>query len=326
MRGAAAMPEIDDRFRPSTVYVTVEERTAFLFIPQRGTLAPGLASHLREEPAFREALDECEHEIQRRAGWSVIDETRKPHDMHTSRDQPVVTALQLAWVRLLQSVGVHAAAAGGLSGGEIAAAWCCDALDLGDTIHLALQIGRLADQDASFGGMGTVRAGWTTMGELIERHAPEVARAVEMSGDLTVIAGPSASVDRVMQAAAARGISGDRLPFERAYHNALIDGLEGWFCDGLQPLRARDTRTPLYSAVTRRPHDGRALTATHWWQVARAPNRFYSMLQKMIADGYRRFVEIGPTPMLAESVRQAARGTGARVDVRTAADCIRGWS
>jgi acyl transferase domain-containing protein len=205
----------------------VQERTAFLFIPQRGTLAPGLAAHVREEPAFRAALGECEREIQQRAGWSLTDETKKPHEMHTSRDQPVVTALQLAWVRLLSSVGVHAAAAGGLSGGEAAAAWCCEAIDLGDTIHLALQFGRLADQDASIGGMGTLRADFATIGELIERHAPEVARAVEMSGDLTVIAGPSDAVDRVMQAAAARGIAGYRLPFERAYHNASIDVLEG---------------------------------------------------------------------------------------------------
>jgi acyl transferase domain-containing protein len=304
----------------------VQERTAFLFIPQRGTLAPGLSAHLREEPAFRAALGECEREIQQRAGWSLTDETEKPHDMHTSRDQPVVTALQLAWVRLLQSVGVEAAAAGGLSGGEVAAAWCCDAIDLGDTIHLALQFGRLADQDASLGGMGTLRADFGTIGELIELHAPDVARAVEMSGDLTVIAGPSASVDRVMQAAADRGIGGYRLPFERAYHNASIDVLEGWLCDGLQSMRPRGTRMPLYSAVTRRVHDGRALTAEHWWQVARAPNLFYSMVQEMIADGYRRFVEIGPTPMLAESVRQAARRAGAQVDVRTAADCVRGWS
>lgn len=304
----------------------MQERTAFLFIPQRGTLAPGLAAHVREEAAFSAALFECEREIQQRAGWSLIEELRKPHDMHTSRDQPVVTALQLAWVRLLQSVGVEAAAAGGLSGGEIAAAWCCKAIDLGDTIHLALQIGRLADQDASFGGMGTLRADFGTIGELIERHAPEVARAVEMSGDLTVIAGPSDAVDRVMQAAAARGIGGYRLPFERAYHNASIDVLEGWFCDGLAPMRARDTTIPLYSAVTRRVHDGRALTAQHWWQVARAPNLFYSMVREMIADGYRRFIEIGPTPMLAESVRQAARGAGADVDVRTAADCVQGWS
>ena len=53
----------------------VQERTAFLFIPQRGTLAPGLASHLREEPAFSAALGECEREIQQRAGWSLADET-----------------------------------------------------------------------------------------------------------------------------------------------------------------------------------------------------------------------------------------------------------
>jgi acyl transferase domain-containing protein len=46
----------------------------------------------------------------------------------------------------------------------------------------------------------------------------------------------------------------------------------------------------------------------------------------MIAEGYRRFVEIGPTPMLAETVRQAAQGTGARVEVLTVADCLRGRS
>jgi acyl transferase domain-containing protein len=309
-----------------SIYMHVQESTAFLFVAQQGTLSPGLGALLREEPAFTAALTECEREIQQSAGWSLTEEILAPHDVHTSRDQPVVTALQIAWVRLLRSVGVDAAAAGGLSGGEVAAAWCCDAIDLGDAIRLALQIGHLADQDASIGGVGYLRTDWGTTGELIERHAREVARAVEMSGDLTVIAGPSGSVDHVMQAAASRGIRGARLPFDHAYHNPLIDELEGWYRDGLQPLRSRDTRIPLYSAVTRRVHEGRALTAQHWWQVARAPNYFYSMVQRMIAEGYRRFVEIGPAPMVAETVRQAAQGTGARVEVLTVADRLRGRS
>jgi acyl transferase domain-containing protein len=304
----------------------VQERAAFLFVPQRGTLLPDLVSQLREEPAFSATLAECEHEIQQRAGWSLSEEIQKTHSLHTSRDQPVVTALQLSWVRLLQSVGVEAATAGGLSGGEAAAAWCCDALDLGHAIQVALRIGCLADHDASLGGMGTLRTDWGTAGELIELHAPEVARAVEMSGDLTVIAGPSDSVDRVMLAAVARGISGARLPFDHVYHNAQLDVLEGWFCEGLQAERSRGSRIPLYSAVTRRVHEGPDLTPQHWWKVARAPNYFYSMVKGMIADGYHRFVEIGPTPMLSETVRQAARATGARVDVFTGADCLRGWA
>lgn len=304
----------------------MQDSTAFLFVAQQGRLSPGLSALVRDEPAFTAALNECEREIQQRAGWSLTEELVTPHDVHTARDQPVVTALQLAWVRLLRSAGVEPAAAGGLSGGEVAAAWACDAIDLSDAIQLALQIGQLADQDASLGGMGYVRTGWGTIGDLIERHAPEVARAVEMSGDLTVIAGPADSVDRVMAAAAARGIGGARLPFDHAYHNAQIDSLHDWYCAGLQSLRPRDTRARLYSAVTRRVHEGRALTAQHWWQVARAPNYFYSLVQRMIADGYRRFVEIGPAPMVAETVRQAAHGTGASVEVLTVADCLQGRS
>jgi acyl transferase domain-containing protein len=310
----------------TSIYMLVQERAAFLFVAQQGTLSPGLSSHLREEPAFTAAFAECERQIQDRSGWSLTEEIFKPHDVHTSRDQPVVTALQIAWVSLLRSVGVNASAAGGLSGGEAAAAWCCEAISVADTIDLTLQLGRLAEQDASIGAIGYLRTDWGTAGELIERYAREVARAVEMSGDLTVIAGPSESVDRVMQAAAAHGIGSKRLPFDRAYHNALIDELEGSFCDGLRALRSHDTRIPMYSAVTRRIHDGGALKAPHWWQVARAPNYFYSMVQQMIADGYRRFVEIGPTPMLAETVRQAARSTGDRVEVLTVADCLRGRS
>jgi myxalamid-type polyketide synthase MxaF len=306
----------------------VQESTAFLFVAQQGTLSPGLADLLREreEPAFTAAFSECEREIQQRAGWSLTEEivTPKMRYVHTSRDQPVVTALQVGWVRLLRSIGVDATAAGGLSGGEAAAAWCCAAIDLGDVMQVALQIGRLADQDACIGGIGYLRTDWGTTGELIELHAREVARAVEMSGDLTVIAGPSVSVDRVMQEAASRGIGGARLPFDHVYHNALLDELEGWFCDGLKPMRLCGTRIPLYSAVTRRVHDGRDLTAEHWWQVARAPNYFYSMVQEMIADGYRRFIEIGPKPMVSETVRQAAQATGTRVEVLTVADCLRG--
>jgi len=304
----------------------VQESTAFLFVAQQGTLSPDLSTLVRGEPAFAAAFSACAHEIENRAGWSLADEMRAPHSVHTARDQPVVTALQIAWVSLLRSAGIEAVAAGGLSAGETAAAWCSGAIDLADAMRLALQFGYLADQDASRGGMGYLRTDWGTIGDLIERNAPEVARAVEMSGDLTVIAGPSGSVDRVITAAAARGIDGARLPFDRAYHNAEIDPLEPWFCNALESLVSRGTRIPLYSAVTRRLNDGRALTAGHWWQVARAPNYFFSMLQKMIGDGYRRFVEIGPAPMFAETARQAAQGAGARIEVVTVDELLRGRS
>ncbi|HEY6033723.1 MAG TPA: hypothetical protein VIV58_05670, partial [Kofleriaceae bacterium] len=70
--------------------------------------------------------------------------------------------------------------------------------------------------------------------------------------------------------------------------------------------------------------EGRALTPTYWWQVAREPVYFFSMLQRMIADGYRRFIEIGPAPMLAETARQAALGTGVTVEVLSVDECLRG--
>lgn len=302
----------------------VQESTAFLFVAQQGTLSPGLSALVREEPAFLDAFSACAAEIQRRAGWSLFDEMRAPHSAHTSRDQPVVTALQIAWVSLLRSAGSEAAATGGLSAGETGAAWCSGAIDLPQAMQLALLFGDLADQDTARGTMGYVRADWGTVGDLIERNAPEVARSVEMSRDMTVIAGPSPAVDRVMQAAAARGIACARLPFDKAYHNAGIDPVEPWFRRGLDAIQPRDTRIPLYSAVTRRPHEGRALTPTYWWQVAREPVYFFSMLQRMIADGYRRFIEIGPAPMLAETARQAALGTGVTVEVLSVDECLRG--
>ena len=250
----------------------------------------------------------------------------EPHDTHTSRDQPVVTALQLAWVRLLQSVGVDAAAAGGLSGGEVAAAWCCEAIDLGDTIHLALQLGRLADQDASMGGMGTLRADFGTIGELIEHHAPEVARAVEMSGDLTVIAGPSASVDRVMQAAASRGIGGYRLPFERAYHNAADRRARGlvlrWVAaDALarhpnSPVQRGDATRPRWTSPDRPTLvAGRESTQPLLFDGSGDDRRRLSAIHRDRSDANAGGV--GPTGRARD---------GAHVEVRTAADCVRGWS
>ena len=100
----------------------MQESTAFLFVAQQGTLSPGLSALVREEPAFLDAFFACAAEIHQRAGWSLMDEMRAPHSKHTSRDQPVVTALQIAWVSLLRSAGVDAAATGGLSAGEVGAA------------------------------------------------------------------------------------------------------------------------------------------------------------------------------------------------------------
>jgi len=92
---------------------------------------------MRDEPVFAEALEEVDALIGAQAGFSVLDELRRPDEVTAmERVQPVLFAVQVALARLLRSNGLTPAAVIGHSVGEVAAAVVCGALRLDDGVRV----------------------------------------------------------------------------------------------------------------------------------------------------------------------------------------------
>lgn len=296
----------------------IEGRTAFLFSAQ-GAQWPGMGRDLMDgDAAFRRAIIRCDASIRRHFDWSLCRELESGADhcrLHSDPRlvQPALTALQIALAETLADRGVLPDGAGSLSMGEAAGAHAAGLLGLDDAIDIACSTARLAETKLRPGLMAFVRAAWPECTDLIAGAGNRVACAVELGLRLTVVSGEEAAVREVLAKAAALGISCGPLPLAQAYHSPDVASLGRGFIERLAGLRARRGRIDSYSSVTGAVH--RDVNAAHCWRICSEPSRFYTLALAMIRDGYRRFVEIGPHPMLGQTIQEAAVCLGASVEI-----------
>ena len=78
----------------------------------------------------------------------------------------------------------------------------------------------------------------------------------------------------------------------------------------LAEIHPIEAAIPLYSTVTGTLIDGSALNAAYWWQNVRQPVRFGTAMNALITGQYQTFVEVGPHPVLQNSITEALRTAG----------------
>ncbi len=99
----------------------------------------------KEEPVYKQTVDQIDRMLQEHAEWSLVEELQKPEESsrvsETAIAQPAIFALQVALARLWESWGVRPAAVVGHSVGEVAAAHIAGVLTLKDAVKVLYTIG-----------------------------------------------------------------------------------------------------------------------------------------------------------------------------------------
>jgi len=81
---------------------------------------------------------------------------------------------------------------------------------------------------------------------------------------------------------------------------------------GLAGLTSAAPDTVLISTVTAEPATSGELDAAYWWRNIRNPVRFAEGMARLVGDGFRLFVEIGPHPVLQAYLHDALRAAEAQ--------------
>ena len=132
--------------------------------------------------------------------------------------------------------------------------------------------------------------------------------AMDNCPNQVVLFGPPAETARLREALSAGGAICQELPFGRAYHTPLFKPLADAFRDYFRTLDFGPGRVPLYSARScgrfpDAPDAIRELTAQQWEN----PVRFTETVEKLYADGFRVFLEVGPSGNLTSFVSDTLR-------------------
>ncbi len=266
---------------------------------------------LQSSPVFRNAAHEVDECFRAVAGWSILDELQVEQAVsrmaETQVAQPANFLIQVALTKQLGDWKVFPAAIVGHSVGEVASAYASGALSLDDAVLVSYHRSRLQQRAA---GKGKMLATGLTMSQaetLLGRWADKVSiAAINGSADTTLSGDPSA-LNEIAEDLAEKQLFHRMLKVEVAYHSPQMDLLKDELLDSLKNIRPRLTTIPVYSTVTGRIVEDAAFDGKYWCDNVREPVRFADAIDTIMKDGHEAFLEVGPHPVLAASLRDAFR-------------------
>ena len=212
--------------------------------------------------------------------------------------------LQCALVELLKTWGVYPDCVIGHSSGEVAAAYACGALSLGDATRLVYHRATLQQRRAGSGRMlaiGLDRAGVELILEFLdipfrpgEARAPRVENACENAPANTVVCGPSDDLRPIISEAERRSLQHRLIPGNIAFHSRAMDPLEDDARAALAFLdrRSFDVEVPFVSSVTG-THVER-LDSAYWWSNIRRPVRFAAAMETIKREHRPHLPDLAP--------------------------------
>ncbi len=235
----------------------------------------------------------------------------------TEYQQPAILATGVALLRALEEVTeVAPAFVAGHSLGEYTALVASGALGFEDAVRLVHARGRFM-QEAVPEGRGAMAAVMGLDVEGVDRACAlacadtglVVAPANYNAPTQTVIAGDAAAVEvacsRALQEGARRTVP---LPVSAPFHCPLMAPAAGKLALELQRVRFQDPSPPVVCNVDAQPNRDGARVSCLLEQQVTTPVRFTEMVERLVADGVTRTLEIGPGRVLSGLVARIARG------------------
>jgi [acyl-carrier-protein] S-malonyltransferase len=228
-----------------------------------------------------------------------------PEDVLTKTDnaQPGIFLTSLACLEALKSQisNLEFGATAGLSLGEFTALTAADAVSFEDGLRMVQMRGRFMQEacDATNGGMASILNLDDAILEEVCREADVDIANLNCPGQ-TVISGDKDKIAKAVELARARGAKrAIPLVVAGAYHSRLMQSGREKVAAALAGLPMRGPRVPVVSNVTARPGDSVAEIKNLLVRQVTSPVRWSESMQWLIAQGFTRFIELGPGNVLA---------------------------
>jgi [acyl-carrier-protein] S-malonyltransferase len=233
----------------------------------------------------------------------------------TENTQPAILTVSVAVWRQLDAEGVRASFAAGHSLGEYSAHVAAGTLSFADALRTVRRRGRYM-QEAVPVGEGAMAAilgfeadGVATACEEAARVLGRVVAPANLNAPgQVVIAGHADAVARAGEIMKARGAKRIiPLAVSAPFHCPLLKPAEDRLAPELRALPVQDPRIPVIANVDAEPkRDAGAAIEALVRQIS-APVRWEAVVRRLIADGARTFVELGPGTVLAGLVKKIDR-------------------
>lgn len=284
----------------------------------QGAQWPQMGKELLQDPSylvFKNSIRSLDNYLKFssfKLDWTIEEELLKPSK--TSRlntaelSQPLCTAIQVALVDLLASIGVVPAAVVGHSSGEIAAAYASGALTAKEAILGAFHRGAITKTQTKAGAMAAIGLRW----EAVERFlVPGVMVACENSPQSVTLSGDADKVKEVVSNIkdAEPDVLARLLKVDKAYHSHHMTEIgEDYHTLISKQVLGKEPEKLFFSSVTGHIYSPETpLGARYWQKNLESPVLFSTAVTSLLKHEVAKnalFLEVGPHAGLQGPLRQ----------------------
>ena len=245
----------------------------------------------------------------------------------TDVQQPAILVTSIACLEALKErVGSLPpfGATAGLSLGEYTALYLAGSLMFDDAVRLVRRRGELmqaAAETQPSGMVSLIGADEAKANELCEKAAQSdvlVPANLNCPGQV-VISGSRAACERAVEMADEVGCRAVPLKVAGAFHSPLMQPAADALGEVLASTPVKEPQVPVISNVTADYHGDAASIRTRLQQQVTSPVRWQASMERLIAEGYDRIIEVGPNRVLCGLMRKIDRKFTA-LNLGTAAD------
>jgi amino acid adenylation domain-containing protein len=291
----------------------LDERPLAFVFPGQGAQYVGMGANLyRDEPLFRQTIDQCAELLQPILGEDLraLLYPEQPDEQsaaallkQTRITQPALFALELGLARLWISWGLQPSAMIGHSVGEFVAATLAGVFAPEDALRVVARRGQMM-QELPAGSMLSVRS----PAEDVEPRLPaEVSLAAHNGPRLCVVSGPSEAVAALQEQFTAEKIPCRPLHTSHAFHSAMMDPVVDKLSALVGEVTLSAPQIPFVSTATGSwITEAEATDPAYWGKHLRQTVRFVDGLRTLWQQRERILLEVGPRRTSATLALQLA--------------------
>jgi len=285
----------------------LDQAPVFVFSGQ-GPQWWGMARELlQQNHCFRQQIELIDAEMQTWADWSLLDELLADEDhshmQDTAYTQPALFAVQMGLTAVLAELGIRPAAVTGHSVGEVAAACVAGALSLADAVKVIFFRGHCMGI-APGGRMLALGISMSSAAELVADSDGRISIAAHNGPSSITLSGEA----ELLQEIEARYLESEVfcrfLPVDYAFHSAQMDPVRETLLEALKDIKPLQASIPMISTRTGSVLEAGSLDANYWWHNVRDSVLFAEAMDTLVEQGHQLFLELGPHPVLATSIKQ----------------------